>query len=137
MIDINLVGQLFELIKSTPEITEAQMIEATVNASEHTTETATGWFNAFYIGLHEAMILDCATFDCMKDKIVNTEDLSLEVIISTMEIYLANNPLQYQIEARRKEIEDDITALEQEPDMIRNEEKFMQIDILEQQLNEL
>lgn len=137
MIDKQLVTTLFNYLKANPEMTESAIISFTADNSDHTVETATQWFNAFYIGLSEALILDEATFEKMKNKIIILNELSVDQIIEVMEKYLIENPLQYQKDIEIATLEEELILVEDEPNTIEmpNDEKMMKIDEINNRLD--
>jgi len=137
MIDKNLIEALYNYTKTHPDVTESEMLAYTVANSDHTHETAAQWFNAFYVGLFESMILDEPSFAGLVNKMTNIEALSSAVIIRVMEDYLNRNPLPYQIQQRLMISMSERAEVEQEPDMVENELKTMRLAELDSKISRL
>ena len=139
MIDTDLIETLIGYIQKHQSVSEAQLISLTVANSAHTTETATEWFEAFYKGLHQSLIIDTPDFAGVVAKVVSYEGLPVVELCKVMEKYLQENPLQYVLQNRKIKILAAIARTKALPNtiMVRNDAKFNELDMLESELTEV
>lgn len=138
MINKELVTGLFGYLKANPDTTETEMINVIVSQSDHTTETASQWMQAFEDGLFEAMVLGGNDFVSLRDRVVRN-NLNLDKILEIMTVYLQEHKLPYQLEQEIAEAQAKLDKVTKDtPDQETLDHWNMTIvEPVEQELNEL
>ena len=137
MIDKKLVTNLFNFIKANQGIDFDSFIAVIVSQTEHTTETATEWVNAFITAMFIPKIIDEETFDAMKNKVSVLDENSVDMIIDITEKYLKKNPLHYKLREELSELQKQKEVVETEPDVIENTSKTFELQMINDRIEEI
>ncbi len=130
-----LIKNIFNFIVLNPLITEEEIKEKIIIESDHSMVTITEWFDSIYLGLYESMVIDKPTFSAMKNKIINHVSISIDKVLEVLAVHFKDHPLQYELDIKLAEINEQIKTTELLPDKIMdmNHEKFMKLNELTNQ----